>query len=61
MVAEFEADLIRARTREGVAVAKARGRRRGKQPKFSKTQEAHLVSVRRAGTHATAELAELFA
>jgi DNA invertase Pin-like site-specific DNA recombinase len=25
MVAEFEADLIRARTREGMAVAKARG------------------------------------
>ncbi len=61
MVAEFEADLIRARTREGVAVAKAKGRLRGKQPKLSKTQEAHLVSVHRAGTHTTVELAELFA
>lgn len=30
MVAEFEADLIRARTREGMAVAKAKGRLRGK-------------------------------
>ncbi len=29
MVAEFEADLIRARTREGMAVAKAKGRLRG--------------------------------
>ena len=35
MVAEFEADLIRARTREGMQVAKAAGRLRGKQPKLS--------------------------
>jgi DNA invertase Pin-like site-specific DNA recombinase len=60
MVAEFEADLIRARTREGMAVAKAKGRLRGKQPKLSTKQEAHLVSVHRAGTHTTVELAELF-
>ncbi|MET3176341.1 UNVERIFIED_ORG: DNA invertase Pin-like site-specific DNA recombinase [Arthrobacter sp. UYCu721] len=51
MVAEFEADLIRPRTREGMAVAKAKCRLRGKQPKLSKKQEAHLVSVHRAGTH----------
>jgi DNA invertase Pin-like site-specific DNA recombinase len=55
MVAEFEADLIRARTREGMAVAKAKGRLRGKPPKLSKKQEAHLVSVHLAGTHTTAE------
>jgi DNA invertase Pin-like site-specific DNA recombinase len=61
MVAEFEADLIRARTREGMVVARTKGRLRGKQPKLSKTQEAHLVSLRRAGTHTTVELAELFA
>ncbi|MET3175719.1 UNVERIFIED_ORG: DNA invertase Pin-like site-specific DNA recombinase [Arthrobacter sp. UYCu721] len=61
MVAEFEADLIRARTREGMAVAKAKGRLRGKQPNLSKKQEAHLVSVHRAGTHTTVELAELLA
>jgi DNA invertase Pin-like site-specific DNA recombinase len=35
MVAEFESDLIRARTREGMQVAKAKGRLRGKQPKLS--------------------------
>ncbi|MDQ0000142.1 DNA invertase Pin-like site-specific DNA recombinase [Pseudarthrobacter sulfonivorans] len=49
MVAEFEADLIRARMREGMAVAKAKGRLRGKQPKLSKAQEAHLVSLHQAG------------
>ncbi|MET0978135.1 MAG: recombinase family protein [Paeniglutamicibacter terrestris] len=60
MVAEFEADLIRARTREGMAVAKAKGKLRGKQPKLSKAQETHLVSIHRAGTHTTVEIAELF-
>ncbi|SEF12496.1 Site-specific DNA recombinase [Arthrobacter alpinus] len=60
MVAEFEADLIRARTREGMAVAKAKGNLRGKQPKLSKAQEAHLFSVHQAGTHTTVEIAELF-
>jgi DNA invertase Pin-like site-specific DNA recombinase len=34
MVAEFEADLIRLGTREGMKVAKAKGRPRGKQPKL---------------------------
>jgi len=60
MVAEFEADLIRARTREGMKVAKAKGRLRGKQPKLTARQEAHLVALHRAGQHTTAELAELF-
>jgi DNA invertase Pin-like site-specific DNA recombinase len=60
MVAEFEADLARLRTREGMKVAKARGRLRGKQPKLKPAQEAHLVSLWRAGGHTSAELAELF-
>jgi DNA invertase Pin-like site-specific DNA recombinase len=45
MVAEFEADLIRARTREGMKVAKAKGRLRGKQPKLSARQQAHLAEL----------------
>ena len=60
MVAEFEADLIRARTREGMKVAKAKGRLRGKQPKLTPRQEAHLVAMHRTGEHTSAELAELF-
>jgi DNA invertase Pin-like site-specific DNA recombinase len=60
MVAEFEADLIRMRTREGMKVAKAKGRLRGKQPKLSARQEAHLVELHAAGGHTSAELAELF-
>lgn len=60
MIAEFEADLIRMRTREGMKVAKAKGRLRGKQPKLKPKQEAHLIELHAAGQHTTAELAELF-
>jgi DNA invertase Pin-like site-specific DNA recombinase len=60
MIAEFEADLARTRTREGMAVAKAKGRLRGKQPKLKAGQEKHLVQLWNDGTHTTAELAELF-
>jgi DNA invertase Pin-like site-specific DNA recombinase len=60
MVAEFEADLIRLRTREGMRVAKAKGHLRGKQPKLNPRQEAHLVALHRAGEHSTAELGDLF-
>ncbi len=60
MVAEFESDLIRLRTREGMKVAKAKGRLRGKKPKLNPRQEAHLVELFETGEHSTAELAELF-
>jgi DNA invertase Pin-like site-specific DNA recombinase len=55
MVAEFESDLIRLRTREGMKVAKAKGRPRGKQPKLNRRQEAHLVSLVHSGEYSTAE------
>lgn len=60
MVAEFERDLIAARTREGMAIAKAKGRLKGRKPKLSEAQEAHLVELHEAGNHTGAELAELF-
>jgi len=60
MIAEFEADLARARTREGMAVAKAKGRLRGKQPKLKPTREAQLVALWQAGNHTTLDLAEMF-
>lgn len=60
MVAKFEADLARMRTREGMKVAKAKGRLRGKQPKLSPRQEAHLVSLYQGGEHTVGELEELF-
>jgi len=60
MVAEFEADLARMRTREGMKLAKAKGRLRGKPPKLKPSQEAHLVQLWEDGRHTSAELAELF-
>jgi DNA invertase Pin-like site-specific DNA recombinase len=60
MVAEFESDLIRLRTKEGMRVAKAKGRLRGRQPKLNPRQEAHLVALHGAGEHSTAELGDLF-
>jgi DNA invertase Pin-like site-specific DNA recombinase len=60
MVAEFEADLARMRTREGMKVARAKGRLRGKQPKLSANQEAHLLSLHEGGDHTIGELEELF-
>ncbi|HEY6685863.1 MAG TPA: recombinase family protein [Propionibacteriaceae bacterium] len=60
MVAEFKADLIRLRTREGMKVAKAKGRLRGKQPKLKPNQAKHLLELHDLGTYTQAELAELF-
>src|SRR5437868_4324264 len=60
MVAEFEADLIRARTREGMKVAKAKGRLRGKQPELTLRQEAHLAALHAGGDYTPGELAALF-
>ena len=60
MVAEFEADLIRLRTKEGMRVAKAKGRLRGKQPKLNPRQEAHLVLLLESGGYSTAEIGDLF-
>jgi DNA invertase Pin-like site-specific DNA recombinase len=60
MVAEFESDLIRLRTREGMKVAKAKGHLRGKQPKLNRRQEAHLVALLQSGEFSTAEVADLF-
>ena len=52
MVAEFEADLISMRTREGMKVAKAKGRLRGKQPKLTECRPGICWSSSTAGTTA---------
>jgi DNA invertase Pin-like site-specific DNA recombinase len=58
--AEFEVDLLRMRTREGMAIARAKGKLRGKQPKLSARQQAHLLQLHQAGEHSIADLADLF-
>jgi DNA invertase Pin-like site-specific DNA recombinase len=60
MVAEFESDLIRLRTREGMKVARAKGRLRGKQPKLKPSQTKAPARTPDSGNYTPAELAELF-
>ncbi len=47
--AEFESDLIRMRTREGMAIARANGKLRGKQPKLSEKQQKELGRMHATG------------
>lgn len=58
--AEFEADLIRMRTREGMAVARAKGKLKGRAPKLTRPQREHLIGLHREGGHNVSELAGLF-
>ena len=58
--AEFEVDLLRMRTREGMAVARAKGRLRGRQPRLSARQQAELRRMHATGDYTIADLAELF-
>lgn len=60
MIAEFESDLIRMRTREGMKLAKAKGRLRGTKPKLSRVQQAHLMELYVSGEHSVTELAQIF-
>ena len=58
--AEFESDLIRLRTREGMAIARSRGKLRGKQPKLSDKQQKELRRMHDTGDYSISDLAELF-
>src|SRR2546427_286397 len=48
------------RTREGMAVARAKGKLRGKQPKLSARQQRELARMAATGDYTIADLAELF-
>lgn len=58
--AEFEGDLIRLRTREGMAIARAKGKLRGKQPKLSDKQQKELCRMHVSGEYSISDLAVLF-
>ncbi len=49
--AEFEVDLLRMRTREGMAVARAKGKLRGKQPNLSVKQHARWSACMAPASH----------
>lgn len=57
-VAEFEADMISMRTKEGLAVARAKGRLNGKPPKLSQRQHMKVLTEYESGTTTPGELAE---
>ncbi len=58
--AEFEVDLLRMRTREGMAVARAKGRLKGRQPKLTVKQQKELRRMHDTGDYTITDLAELF-
>ena len=58
--AEFEADLIRMRTKEGMAVARAKGKLKGKKPKLSDRRQTELRRMYDTGDYSIGDLAELF-
>ena len=56
--AEFATDLIRMRTREGMAIALARGNLRGKPPQLSDRQQRELCRMHATGEYSISDLAE---
>ncbi|WP_150619638.1 helix-turn-helix domain-containing protein [Pandoraea horticolens] len=48
------------RTREGMAIARAKGKLRGKRPKLSIKQQKELCRLHDDGNHSVSDLAELF-
>ena len=58
--AEFESDLIRMRTREGMKIARAKGKLRGKKPKLSDRQQRELRRMYDTGDYSVSDLADVF-
>ena len=57
--AEFEVDLLRLRTREGMAVARAKGKLAASSPSSSPRQ-AELARMHATGEYTIADLMEVF-
>jgi DNA invertase Pin-like site-specific DNA recombinase len=58
--AEFESDLIRLRTREGMRIARDKGKLRGKPPKLSDLQQRELRKMHATGEYSISDLGKLF-
>ncbi|MEV6201348.1 recombinase family protein [Streptomyces sp. NPDC051771] len=57
---EFEADLLKMRTREGMAVSRARGKLKGRRPKLAARRQDQLVRMHATGDYTIAGLVEVF-
>lgn len=60
MLAEFQRELIVANTRDGLASARARGRKGGRRPKLTAAQVRQAQRLYDEGEHTVAEIAALF-
>jgi DNA invertase Pin-like site-specific DNA recombinase len=60
VIAEFEANLIKQRTREGMAIARSRGKLRGKPPKLTAAQAREVHRMYASGDYTVTEIGELF-
>jgi len=60
VIAEFEAALIRQRTREGMTLARSRGRLRGKPPSLAPAQDREIRRMHDSGDYPIAEIAGIF-
>jgi DNA invertase Pin-like site-specific DNA recombinase len=58
--AEFESDLIRMRTREGMSRPQVRAKLKGRKPILNPAQQAKLVKDHATGEYSIGDLAELF-
>ena len=60
LFAEFESALIRMRTRLGTAIARAKGKLRGRMPKLSGRQARELGRVNDSSYSSVSDLVEVF-
>jgi DNA invertase Pin-like site-specific DNA recombinase len=58
VVAEFEVHLVKLRTREGMAIARAKGKLRGKKPKLPPSAQRTVAARYTTGQASLADLTE---
>ena len=58
-VAEFERSLIKERQREGIAIAKAKGKYKGRKPSLTSAQVDEVVELKASGV-SIAEIARRY-
>ena len=60
VLAELQRELIVANTRDGLAAARARGRKGGRRPKLTAAQARQVQRLYDEGEHTVAQIAEMF-